>query len=84
MNEYKQWPTDKLIAEGKRLKSLLDIAPDEVKAMPDRTPHELLRKQRAMNIIYRGEITLKALRNEYIYRKSKQSQTDGKNTNHSH
>lgn len=84
MNEYKQWPTDKLIAEGKRLKSLLDIAPDEVKAMPDRTPHELLRKQRAMNIIYHGEITLKALRNEYIHRKSKQSQTDGKNTNHSH
>jgi len=84
MNEYKQWPTDKLITEGKRLKSLLDIAPDEVKAMPDRTPHELLRKQRAMNIIYRGEITLKALRNEYIQRKNQQSQTDGKEHNSGH
>lgn len=82
MNDYKQWPTDKLIAEGKRLKALLEIAPDEVKAMPDRTPHELLKKQRAMNIIYKGEITLKALRNEYIQRKNQDSNNSGKANDH--
>lgn len=77
MNEYKQWPTDKLISEGKRLADLLAIAPDYIAAMPDYTPHQLLAKQRAVNIVYMGEMTLKTLRNEYIQRKNQNSNDAG-------
>ncbi|MEY4432541.1 MAG: hypothetical protein RLZZ44_671 [Bacteroidota bacterium] len=71
--KYKKWSDERLISEGKKLAMLLPKAWAYVRKAPQNNTREVYELMKDIEAIQLGEKTLKLLRDEYQFRKSKRN-----------